>query len=247
MRVGAGVPEEKKGSGRGVLPGWWRLHGRLGFYERCGVLPGFGWLFSFPAPGKSQRIIFMSRWLREQWFFTCCSIKCRCVWDRGVSLCGQWLSWELGLLWSCLAQGGETLSLPHPHWSRAPSRRAPSTQEYQQKAKIFAKKPHYSNHQLLGSPPKSYFLGSRVQRMVPVQDEHLPWWWQMPHVVTVKDTSQGLSPFLCGTGFFNLKFYEYNFSCRYSMQSYLQDTLIRPKDFLISGKCGCWHWWDAQP
>lgn len=146
--MSAGVPEEKRGSGRGVLPGWWRLHGRLGF---CEVLPGFGWLFSFPAPGKSQRIIFMSRWLREQWFFTCCSIKCRCVWDRGVSLCGQWLSWELGLLWSCLAQGGETLSLPHPHWSRAPSRRAglPVPRNTSKKQKYLKKTP-------LFKPPASW-------------------------------------------------------------------------------------------
>lgn len=104
MRVGAGTPGRKGGIGeRGparVVEAAWET----GLPQRSAQI----WVaFSLSHPRKFPRNNFHVRQLRGQWFFICCSIKCRFVQDAGLSACRGWLSSELGSLRSCLARGGK--------------------------------------------------------------------------------------------------------------------------------------------
>lgn len=210
MRVGAGTPGRKRGDrgeesclGGGGCMGDWASAAQI-------------WVaFSLPHPRKCPRNNFRVRQLREQWFFICCSIKCRFVQDVGVSACRQWLSSELGSLRSCLARGGKvgnpsasiTLAGPqHPAGGLPVPRNTSKNQNICKTATIQTSN-IYPGFLVALQNPISLEVGFRgwsQSRMstchrgagTPLCCEHPkaePWRWLMPHVVTVKDMGQGLS------------------------------------------------------
>lgn len=182
--------------------------------------------FALPHPKKFPRSNFHVAWWREQCFSIPCSIKCR--FGQGFAV----LSSELGSLPSPLPRGGKVGKPSAPITLAGPEHPAgglpvPRNISKMQKTAIQTTDVQPSSLVALGTH-MSVAAGCRAWSPSRMSPHHRgagtpllckcpkaePWRGLMPRVVAVKDTSQGLSLFPCGTTFFSLKFYEYSFSCK---------------------------------